>query len=510
MNQNETLFEEPQSHLTIRCIFGFMFMALGLQDLLAWAEVLGPEIGWINKVTGIDLQPVAGLALFIAGAAMGWRPLVDCFSGRDRERTRARRLALACAAVCGLALLFSIETLAPSRFALTHGHLPREAKRAGLAGLALAAAGLACFVLVRRRDVGFWQLLFPLQRENEIWKLSIKAEVAFRALPQNQEAYQMLTERAEFLQAQVGGKFDQLCQQLIKESADLSTIDSTARLQMDVGHIFKRYADFHARLATTRHRLCEELMSVTSEAVMDVIENRLPGQHVRAAGDRDLKVSISYPVLQDTEALKKRRAEWDQTLRGVVEIGAATGNQIIGEWIDRAARGDISADEMPTAVQLIRSLCQHSESSGRASNLALPANTSLGGPRSENRSNDLGHPSGGGLGKPLGWGEGDRDVRTTGRLHGNGQTHDIAVNATLLGLSTTAKELNDWIGTEGSVEDPKMANRVRSFFATKRLLLPDCDSPEVSAELLMALLRSEFSGLLTLTTIASVLSRRGV
>ena len=493
MNQNETIFEEPQSHLKIRCIFGFMFMALGLQDLLAWAEVLGPEIGWINKVTGIDLQPVAGLALFIAGAAMGWRPLVDCFSGRDRERNRARRLALACAAVCGLSLLFSIETLAPSRFALTHGQQRREAKRAALAGLALAAAGLACFVLARRRDVGFWQLLFPLQRENEIWKLSIKAEVAFRALPQNQEAYQMLTDRAEFLQAQVGGKFDQLCQQLIKESADLSTIDSTARLQMDVGHIFKRYADFHARLATTRHRLCEELMRVTSEAVMDVIENRLPGQHMRAAGDRDLKVSISYPVLQDTEALKKRRTEWDQTLRGVVEIGAATGNQIIGEWIDRAARGDISADEMPTAVQLIRSLCQHSESSGRTSNLALPANSNVTpSPRGE------------------GWGEGDRDVRTTGRLHGNGQTHDIAVNATPMGLSTTAKELHDWIGTEGTVEDPKMANRVRSFFATKRLLLPDCDSPEVSAELLMALLRSEFSGLLTLTSIASVLSRRGV
>jgi hypothetical protein len=266
----------------------------------------------------------------------------------------------------------------------------------------------------------------------------------------------MLTERAEFLQAEVGGRFDRLCQQLIKESADLSTIDSTARLQMDAGHIFKRYADFHARLATTRHRLSEELMRVTSEAVMDVIENRLPGQRVRAAGDRDLKVSISYPVLHDTEALKKRRAEWDQTLRGVVSIGAATGNQIIGEWIDRAARGDISADEMPAAVRLIRSLCQTSESS--ANRLAIPA----------------------------------------------------SATTQALGFSNTAKELHDWLGTEGNIEDPKMASRVRSFFASKRLLLPDCDSPEVSAELLMALLRSEFSGLLTLSTIAAVFSRRGV
>src|SRR5262249_44294480 len=161
------------------------------------------------------------------------------------------------------------------------------------------------------------------------------------------------------------------------------------------GHVFKRYADFHARLATTRHRLCEELMRVTSEAVMDVIENRLPGQKVRAAGDRDLKVSISYPVLHDTEALKRRRTEWDQTRRGVVCIGAATGNQIIGEWIDRAARGDISADEMPTAVQLIRSLCHGSESGAPA--IAAKASTQA------------------------------------------------------IGFSNTAKELHDWVGAEGSI-----------------------------------------------------------
>src|SRR5882672_8291842 len=135
---------------------------------------------------------------------MSWRALVDCFSGRDEERTRARRTAVVCAAVAGVALLFALETLVPSRTLLAQGrgvHLDRDSKRAGLVGLGFAAAGLAGFVLVRRRDVGFWQVLFPLQRENEIWRLSIKAEVAFRALPRNQEAYQMLTERAEFLQA---------------------------------------------------------------------------------------------------------------------------------------------------------------------------------------------------------------------------------------------------------------------------------------------------------------------
>ena len=456
MNPQQINPEESQSHLGIRCVFGILFMALGFTDLLAWAELLDPEMGWLVKVTGADfLQPFAGLTLFIAGATMNWRALVDCFSGRDQERKDARRFALACAAIAGVALLFGLEKFVPSKAVFARGHrLEREARRAGLLGFWVAATGLAGFLLVRRRDVGFWEVVFPLERENEIWRLSIKAEVAFRALPRNQDAYQMLSDRAEFLQAEVGGRFDRLCQQLIKESADLSTIDSTARLQMDVGHVFKRYADFHARLATTRHRLCEELMRATSESVMELIENRLPGQNVRAAADRDLKVSISYPVLHDTEALKKRRAEWDDTLRGVVSIGAATGNQIIGEWIDRAARGDISSEEMPGAVQVIRSLCYHSESDAPV----ISANAS---------------------------------IRT-------------------LGYSNTARELHDWIGAEGSIEDPKVASRVRSFFREKRLLLQDCDSPDVSAELLLALLRSEFSGLITLGTIGAVLAGRGV
>src|SRR5262249_11116859 len=156
-----------QSSLKIRCIFGLMFVALGAQDLLAWAEVLDPELGWLLKVTGADwLQPMAGLTLFIGGAAMTWRALVGCFSGRDEERTNARRLGLICATVAAFSLLFALETLVPSRAAWKQGHLDRDAKRAGLVGLGFALMGVAGFVLVRRRDVGFWQVLFPLQREN--------------------------------------------------------------------------------------------------------------------------------------------------------------------------------------------------------------------------------------------------------------------------------------------------------------------------------------------------------
>src|SRR5262245_37088857 len=95
MNQSETRFEEAKSNLKIRCIFGFAFIALGAQDLLAWAELLAPEAGWLHRVAGADLQPLAGLTLFLCGAAMCWRALVDCFSGRDAERARARRVALA-------------------------------------------------------------------------------------------------------------------------------------------------------------------------------------------------------------------------------------------------------------------------------------------------------------------------------------------------------------------------------------------------------------------------------
>jgi len=461
MNVEDSNFEDPHSRLGAQCIFGMTILLLGAKDLLAWAEVLGPESGWVIRVTGAEwLQPLTGLVMVILGLGLSWRGIIDCFGVRDQIRKRARVVAVLSALVAAGAIVFALGTLVPSNHVLSATNktrLDRDSRRAGLAALAVACAAVGTFFLARRRDAGFWRVSFPLSRENEIWRLIIKAEVAFRALRRNEEAISLLEQRADFIQAEVSARFDRFCQQLIKESAGLSTIDSTARLQMDVGHVFKRYADFHAKLAEARHRLCDEVMRVTHDAVCDVLENKLPGQHVRAGTDTDLSISISYPVLHDTEALKKRRVEWEETLRGIVSAGAATGNQIIGDWIDRAARGDISADEMPAAVQLIRSLSGRSESA------------------------------------PLEIGSG-REPRLAA--------------APALGYSNTAKELHDWIGKEGNIADPKLASRVRSFFTEKKLLLNDCDSPEVSAERLMDFLNLEFSGVLTLRTIAVALARR--
>ena len=190
--------------------------------------------------------------------------------------------------------------------------------------------------------------------------LAIKVELAIRALEANYEICQMVGQRVHFVQALVGRKVQQFCEPLIKESADLSTIDSTARLQMDVGHVFKRYAEFHRRLAEMRHRLSEDLLEVTEEAVMNLLEKRLPGLNLGGAVGRDIKISISHPILNDTVTLQQRRAEWDETLRSIVSIGAETGNQIIGDWLERAARGDISQEEVPVAMEALRGLCQRS------------------------------------------------------------------------------------------------------------------------------------------------------
>jgi len=109
-----------------------------------------------------------------------------------------------------------------------------------------------------------------------------------------------------------------------------------------------------------RHRLAEDLLEVTEEAVMNLLEKRLPGLNLGAAVGRDIKISISHPILNDTVTLQQRRAEWDKTLRSIVSIGAETGNQIIGDWLDRAARGDISQEEVPVAMEVLRALCRRS------------------------------------------------------------------------------------------------------------------------------------------------------
>src|SRR5438477_727456 len=140
--------------------------------------------------------------------------------------------------------------------------------------------------------------------------MSIRVELAFRGLAKNEELFRMVEQRTDFLQAEVGAQFDKLCEQLIKESADLTRIDSTARLQMDVGHVFKRYADFHVRLAETRHRIAEQIREAAYLTVVDLMENRLPGQKLKAG--LDVNLCIAYPVLHDAEGLKKRRDEWDE------------------------------------------------------------------------------------------------------------------------------------------------------------------------------------------------------
>jgi hypothetical protein len=364
MMQKSTMkSEELGSRLRVRYIFGVVSAILGAQDVAAWAQFISFDSGWLMRIGGGDwLEPVAGMVLMGMGAVLAGPNLVQCFSVRDAERKVARQTAVVAGFVAAVAAVCALETLIPSTDVLPLvGHkvaLGRDARQMGMLALLVSAAGVIGFLVMRARDVGFWKVTFPLQRENEIWGLNIKAELAFRALEGNYDAFQMVGQRVHFVQALVGAKFDKFCEPLIKESADLSTIDSTARLQMDVGHVFKRYADFHRRMAEMRHRLSEDLLEVTEEAVMNLLEKRLPGLNLGAAVGTEIKVSISHPILNDTVTLQQRRTEWDETLRSIVSIGAETGNQIIGDWLERAARGDISQEEVPTAVEALRALCQ--------------------------------------------------------------------------------------------------------------------------------------------------------
>lgn len=353
------------SKLKLRSIVGVAAFILGAQDVAAWAQFISIDSGWLMRMAGGDwLEPVAGIVLIGMGAFLVGPNLTQCFSVRDVERKVARQTALVAGFVAALAAVYALETLIPSTdvlpFVGQKAALSRDSRQMGLLAMLVSAAGVVGFLIMRLKDVGFWKLALPLQRENEIWSLTIKVELAFRALETNYDACEMVGQRAHFVQALVGAKFDRFCEPLIKESADLSTIDSTARLQMDVGHVFKRYADFHRHLAEMRHRLCEDLLQATEEAVLNLLEKRLPGMNLRDAVGREIKISISHPVLNDSEALKQRRMEWDETMRSIVSIGAEKGNQIVGDWLDRAARGDISREEMPVALQTLRALCQRS------------------------------------------------------------------------------------------------------------------------------------------------------
>ncbi len=107
-------------------------------------------------------------------------------------------------------------------------------------------------------------------------------------------------------------------------------------------------------------------MQSAYEAVNHLLEHKLPGQDFRLSVGQDVRISIAFPVLTETPMLRTRREEWDETLRTIVSVSAETGNQIIGHWIDRAARGEMEATEVPVAVEALRAICQRSGEDGPA------------------------------------------------------------------------------------------------------------------------------------------------
>src|ERR1043165_876800 len=197
--------ENGNSNLTVRCIFGFFLVILAVKDLLAWAEFTSVESGWLMRVTGAEwAQPFGGLAMAVFGIILSGPGLMRCFGVRDSFRRSARRLAIVAAFICAAALVYTLDVTVPSKeilFFQRGKYLSTEARQAGLGGLLAAVAAFAGFVFLRRRDVGFWKVALPIRRDNDIWSMSMKAEIALRAVAKNDEAYRLLEERAEYIQS---------------------------------------------------------------------------------------------------------------------------------------------------------------------------------------------------------------------------------------------------------------------------------------------------------------------
>src|SRR5207302_5901664 len=144
-------------------------------------------------------------------------------------RKCARRAALFASLVAGVAALLTLESLVPSTDVLPFVGkgvaLAKGSRQSAVLGLLVSLGSIACFILLRRRDVGFHKLSLPMERANEIWRMIMKVELAIRELPKNEEACRLAAQRLDFIQARVGSQFDDFCAPLIKESADLSTID---------------------------------------------------------------------------------------------------------------------------------------------------------------------------------------------------------------------------------------------------------------------------------------------
>src|SRR4051812_40056703 len=108
--------QKTASRLDYRCILGMALMGLGIQDLLAWADITTVESAWLFRLTGADwLEPVLGLGLLAVGILQVGPAWLSLLSIRDEDRKRARRSALFAALVAGVAGLLALESLVPSR-----------------------------------------------------------------------------------------------------------------------------------------------------------------------------------------------------------------------------------------------------------------------------------------------------------------------------------------------------------------------------------------------------------
>src|SRR4051794_3174060 len=108
--------EELTSKLGAHSILGCACLVLGSMDLLAWADIISPDSGWVTRISGVDwLQPLLGLAIIVIGSLLAGSDCLQAFAGRDEERKKARRSAMIAAVIAGAALVFTLETLVPAR-----------------------------------------------------------------------------------------------------------------------------------------------------------------------------------------------------------------------------------------------------------------------------------------------------------------------------------------------------------------------------------------------------------
>ena len=82
---------------------------------------------------------------------------------------------------------------------------------------------------------------------------------------------------------------------------------------------------------------------------------------------------------------------------------------------------------------------------------------------------------------------------------GNGAPMDVKA----LNFSRPASELLKHVGADSDIEDPAVADRLRAYFGKKNILLADCKTPEVSANLMIELLRAQNGGRVSLESVTA-------